>query len=124
MQETAVVLGKYTIPVKTYDAVIVGTGCAGLNAADRLYHYGWHDIAIVTDHINGGTSRNTGSDKQTYYKITLSGNEPDSIMDMAQTYFAGECVDGEHALCEAALSAKCDCVIWVYRSPQTVLANI
>ena len=54
-----------------------------------------------------GTSRNTGSDKQTYYKLTLSGGDPDSVRDMADTLFSGEAVDGDVALCEAALSAQC-----------------
>ena len=107
MQTTTVTLGGMTVPARIYDAVVVGTGCAGFNAADRLHHYGRTDIAIVTDHVKGGTSRNTGSDKQTYYKLTLSGDEPDSVKLMAETYFAGQCMDGEHALCEAALSAKC-----------------
>ncbi len=68
---------------------------------------GQRDIAIVTDHKNAGTSRNTGSDKQTYYKLTLAGGEPDSVMEMAKTLYEGQCVDGDQALCEAALSAPC-----------------
>ena len=59
---TNVTLGEWTLPARVYDAVVVGTGCAGFNAADRLHHYGRTDIAIITDHRNGGTSRNTGSD--------------------------------------------------------------
>lgn len=107
MERTTVTIQGLSLPARVYDAVVVGTGCAGFNAADRLYHYGRRDIAIVTDHVKGGTSRNTGSDKQTYYKLTLSGGEPDSVEQMAQTYFEGQCMDGEHALCEAALSARC-----------------
>jgi succinate dehydrogenase/fumarate reductase flavoprotein subunit len=93
--------------VFSYNSIIVGTGAAGFNAADRLYSYGQKDIAVVTDHINAGTSRNTGSDKQTYYKLTLSGDDPDSIGELAQSLFAGQCVDGDIALAEAALSAQC-----------------
>jgi succinate dehydrogenase / fumarate reductase, flavoprotein subunit len=96
-----------SFPAYCFHTVIVGTGCAGLNAADRLYHYGQTDIALLTDHENGGTSRNTGSDKQTYYKLTLSGDTFDSAYEMAETLFSGQCVDGEHALCEAALSVPC-----------------
>jgi len=107
MNTFTVALSHYQLTARVYDAVVVGTGCAGLNAADRLHHYGRTNIAIVTDHLKGGTSRNTGSDKQTYYKLTLSGDEPDSVAAMAETYFAGQCMDGEHALCEAALSTKC-----------------
>lgn len=88
------------------NTVIVGTGAAGYNAADRLFSCGQPDIAIVTEGINRGTSRNTGSDKQTYYKLTLSGGDQDSVREMAQTLFEGQCVDGDIALCEAALSAQ------------------
>lgn len=86
---------------------VVGTGAAGLNAADCLWKNGQKDIVVVTEHLKAGTSRNTGSDKQTYYKLTLSGAEPDSVREMAQTLFAGQCVDGDIALCEAALSTQC-----------------
>ena len=37
MQTTTVTLGEYTLSARIYDAVVVGTGCAGFNAADRLY---------------------------------------------------------------------------------------
>ena len=93
-------------PVYTVNTVVVGTGAAGYNAADRLYELGQTDIAIVTEHINAGTSRNTGSDKQTYYKLTLSGGDTDSVRDMAQTLYEGQAVDGDIALCEASLSAQ------------------
>ena len=52
-------------------------------------------------------ARNTGSDKQTYYKLSLAGNTPDSVRDMAETLYNGGCVDGDIALCEAALSSRC-----------------
>ncbi len=107
MKTTSIRLNGMEIPVSIRDVLVVGTGCAGYSAADRLYQYGVRDIAIVTDDRLAGTSRNTGSDKQTYYKLTLSGDTPDSVRDMAETYFAGQCMDGEHALCEAALSAGC-----------------
>ena len=89
------------------NTVIVGTGCAGFNAADSLYDLGQRDIAIVTEDITMGTSRNTGSDKQTYYKLTMSGDAPDSVAEMATTYFAGGSMHGDIALIEAALSARC-----------------
>ena len=86
--------------------LVIGSGAAGLNAAVSLYKEGAKDIAIVTEGMLMGTSRNTGSDKQTYYKLTTCGGEPDSIRRMAQTLFEGQCVDGDLALCEAALSAR------------------
>ena len=82
-------------------------GAAGFQSALRLYQNGEWDLTVVTENINAGTSRNTGSDKQTYYKLTLSGKDPDSVENMAEDLFAGQCVDGDQALCEAALSARC-----------------
>ncbi len=95
--------------MKTYDfdAVVIGTGCAGYNCADWLYDLGYKNIAIMTERKNAGTSRNTGSDKQTYYKLSLAGDEGDSVMNMAETLFGGGAMDGDVALCEAANSAKC-----------------
>lgn len=106
MTESTLTLAGRQIKVYSLNTVVVGTGAAGYNAADRLWGFGQRDIAIVTEHINAGTSRNTGSDKQTYYKLTLSGGDPDSVREMAQTLFEGQCVDGDNALCEAALSAQ------------------
>ena len=97
----------YTAKVYRCNTAVVGSGAAGFNAADRLWQLGQHDIVLVTENRAGGTSRNTGSDKQTYYKLTLSGGEPDSVREMADTLFAGRCVDGDLALCEAALSSQC-----------------
>lgn len=95
------------IPAAKADAVVVGTGAAGYNAALRLFDGGMQDIVIVTEGITAGTSRNTGSDKQTYYKLSLSGDFPDSPHAMAQDLFAGKCVDGDIAYAEAALSVRC-----------------
>lgn len=106
MGQTTLRFGGYQIPVFTKNTVVIGTGAAGYNAADRLVQYGQREVAIVTEGVCAGTSRNTGSDKQTYYKLTLSGEDSDSVRRMAQTLFDGQCVDGDHALCEAALSAQ------------------
>lgn len=86
--------------------VVAGSGAAGFNAADRLRQYGVEDVVLVTENINAGTSRNTGSDKQTYYKLSLAGGQRDSVRRLAEVLFEGGCVDGDHALCEAALSCQ------------------
>ena len=91
----------------SYHTVIIGSGCAGYHAAERLYDLGVTDIAILTEGRTCGTSRNTGSDKQTYYKLSLCGGEGDSVREMAQTLFDGGAVNGDTALCEAAYSARC-----------------
>lgn len=89
----------------TYEAIVIGTGAAGYNAACRLKQFG-KNVAIVTEATGYGTSRNTGSDKQTYYKLGLGGDSPDSVYKMAENLFAGGSVDGDNALCEAALSVR------------------
>ncbi|MCL2499429.1 MAG: FAD-binding protein [Defluviitaleaceae bacterium] len=90
-----------------YHTLVIGSGCAGYNAADNLHNLGVTDIAVVTEGREMGTSRNTGSDKQTYYKLTLAGEEPDSVYDMARTLFDGGAVHGDTVLIEAACSVKC-----------------
>ena len=90
-----------------YHTLIIGTGCAGYNAADKLYDLGVKDIAIITEGRYMGTSRNTGSDKQTYYKLSLCGSDGDSVREMADTLYSCGGVMGEHALCEAAYSTRC-----------------
>lgn len=96
----------YRIPVVTANTVVVGTGAAGYCAADRLVGFGQSDVVMVTDKVHAGASRNAGSDKQTYYKLTLAGGEPDSVRELAQTLFAGGSMDGDIALAEAAWSAR------------------
>ncbi|HHW71521.1 MAG TPA: FAD-binding protein [Clostridiales bacterium] len=107
MDKRTVNLEGIDFDVYSLNTIVVGTGAAGFNAADTLYSLGQRDIAILTEGVDMGTSRNTGSDKQTYYKLTLAGDEPDSIQAMAQTLFDGGSMHGDIALVEAALSAKC-----------------
>jgi succinate dehydrogenase / fumarate reductase flavoprotein subunit len=95
------------IPVIPLNTAVVGFGAAALNAADRLFDLGQKDIALVCENTGLSTSRNTGSDKQTYYKLSLSGEDGDSVRALARTLYGGKCVDGDIALCEAALSAQC-----------------
>ena len=93
--------------IKDYDTLVIGTGAAGYNAANRICEIGKKRVCIVSEGVTCGTSRNTGSDKQTYYKLGLGGSAPDSVRSMAETLFGGGCVDGDNALAEAALSPRC-----------------
>lgn len=88
------------------NTIVLGSGAAGFNAASRLKSLGVEDLAIVTEGIKCGTSRNTGSDKQTFYKLSLAGSDDDSVRALALDLFKGRAVDGEIALCEAALSTS------------------
>lgn len=98
-------VNEYEVETIKVNTCVVGTGAAGYNAACRLKKKGLGDLLLISENKLGGTSRNTGSDKQTYYKLTLSGDTPDSVQEMAETLFQGKAVDGDIALCEAALSA-------------------
>jgi len=89
----------------TFHTLVIGSGCAGFNAADWLYDLGVKDIALIAEGINMGTSRNTGSDKQTYYKLAIAGPGADSVYEMAKTLFSGGSVHGDTALVEATSSA-------------------
>lgn len=93
--------------IKKYDVIVVGSGAAGFSTADWLYSFGIENICIVTEGINCGTSRNTGSDKQTYYKLDICGNNGDSIKKMAQDLSAGGAMNGSDAFIEAANSVRC-----------------
>ena len=88
----------------TARTVVVGSGCAGLNAADTLAALGEKSLLLVTEDMNAGTSRNTGSDKQTYYKLSLAGDEGDSVGALAHDLHYPD-VNGDTALCEAVASA-------------------
>lgn len=91
-------------PVVRLQALVVGSGAAGLACACMLRDRGV-DAALLTEAMCAGTSRNTGSDKQTYHRLSLL--DGDSVNQMTADLFAGGAVDGDNALCEAALSAAC-----------------
>ncbi|MHA1698571.1 MAG: FAD-binding protein, partial [Promethearchaeota archaeon] len=87
---------------------VVGSGAAGLNAAIHCAEFGIdpEKIVLVTDGWGSGTSYNAGSDKQTYYKLSISGKGTDSPYLMAKDLFSGKAMHGDIALCEAAGSIE------------------
>jgi len=109
MTQTYIEIPGARLPVYCLDTLVIGSGCAGWNAADCLHDLGRRDIAVVTDGRERGTSRNAGSDKQTYYKLSLGGDAPDSVPQMTADLFAGGGMHGDHALAMAAGSVKCFC---------------
>ncbi len=94
------------IPVTRIHTLVLGSGAAGLNAAAQLYLNGVKDLMILTEGLSMGTSINTGSDKQTYYKLSMCGGEANSPRAMAETYFANGSMHGDLALVESSLSAR------------------
>ncbi len=100
------VQGEGSIPCTWVHSLVIGSGAAGLNAAVQLVRNGVQDVLILTEGLSKGTSINTGSDKQTYYKLSLCGSEPDSPHLMAESYLSGGSMHGDLALIEASLSAR------------------
>lgn len=92
--------------VRRVHTLVIGSGAAGLCAAVRLHALSVTDVLICTEGLRMGTSINTGSDKQTYYKLGMYGAEPDSPVLMARDLFAGGAVHGDLALVEAAVSQQ------------------
>ena len=92
--------------IQQVHTLVIGSGAAGLCAAVRLRAEGVNDVRIVTEGLAAGTSINTGSDKQTYYKLSLCGDERDSPVEMAKTYMQAGAMHGDLALVEAAVSAR------------------
>lgn len=88
----------------TLDAVVIGSGAAGLACCERLHGHGVTDIALVTNYLGGGTSNLSGSDKQTYYKMGISGRDSDSPLEFAETLTAGGMMHGDLAYIEGVLS--------------------
>lgn len=93
-------------PVYSVNTLVIGSGAAALKAVLSLHERGQRDLAIITEKWGGGTSNNSGSDKQTYYKLSLSGGIPDSPLEMAKDLYNGGCMHGDIALCEAQHSAQ------------------
>ncbi len=97
---------QVSVPVTWVHTLVIGSGAAGLNAAVQLRAGGVDDVLIVTEGLEMGTSINTGSDKQTYYKLSLCGDDADAPRIMAENYFAGGSMHGDLALVEASTSAR------------------
>lgn len=106
MQQSTVTINALTLPVITVNTAVVGSGAASLNCAIQLDRLGCSDLVILTESLGGGTSNNTGSDKQTYYKLSVAGDGSDSPAEMAKSLFDGGAMHGDLALVEATLSAQ------------------
>ncbi len=88
------------------NTLVIGSGAAGLAAAVRLRKLAVSSMAVYTEGLAMGTSVNTGSDKQTYYKLGMYGSEADAPVLMAKDLAAGGSMHGDIALIEASVSAQ------------------
>ncbi len=105
MKKEYISIQGINLPFYRCHSLIIGSGAASLNCAYHLVDFGVDDVLIATECLGGGTSNNAGSDKQTYYKLSLFGEEKDSVYEMANTLFSGGSMHGDIALIEAALSS-------------------
>ncbi|MFW5803577.1 MAG: FAD-binding protein [Verrucomicrobiota bacterium] len=107
MEQSTITLktGK-NLPLTRVHTLVIGSGAAGLNTALQLRNQGIEDLLVVSEGLEMGTSHNTGSDKQTYYKLALCGEDLDAPRTMAENYFAGGSMHGDLALVEASQSAR------------------
>ncbi len=101
----AQIAGLPDVPVYAANTIVIGSGAAGLNCAEQLHRLGERSLAVVTERLGAGTSNNSGSDKQTYYKLGIFGDVPDSPMELARTLFQGGMCHGDIAYVEALGSA-------------------
>ncbi len=112
--QSEVQMAGMALPVYSLNTVVVGSGAAGLNCAARLFRemeeIGAEDprceVAVVTIGMGTGTSHNAGSDKQTYYKLGMQGEEGDTALDFARTLTAAGCCHGDVALVEGENSLR------------------
>lgn len=94
--------------VAKYHSIVIGSGAAGLSCALELTkrNIPAESILIITEHLGGGTSFDAGSDKQTYYKMSIVGDSPDAPVAMAHTLYDGGAMHGDIALIEATCSTQ------------------
>jgi len=111
---STLVVAGVSVPVRRCGVLVIGSGAASLAAADRLSALAAQaggetiasDTVVVTESLAGGTSRNTGSDKQTYYRLSLADRAGDSAYEMAAALSSGGAVHGDIALAEALGSVE------------------
>ena len=92
------------IGVYRCEALVLGSGAAGLRAAVELKRRGV-DVMIATQNVFGGTSACSGSDKQTLHAASGSGRG-DDFDALAEALGAGGAMDEDVAYVEAVGSPR------------------
>jgi succinate dehydrogenase / fumarate reductase flavoprotein subunit len=89
----------FRVPLYACEALVLGSGAAGLRAAVELKRRGV-DVCVATQNLYGGTSACSGSDKQTLH--TASGSRRGDDFDaLAAALGAGGAMDEDTAYVEA-----------------------
>ncbi|MFW6189236.1 MAG: FAD-binding protein [Planctomycetota bacterium] len=115
IERSQIELEGLTLPVHRLNTAVVGSGAAGLNCAARLFREMEETgvvnpaerVAVVTAGMGSGTSHNSGSDKQTYYKLGMRGEQGDTAAEFAETLTRAGCCHGDLALIEGENSLRC-----------------
>lgn len=102
--DASVSVGGIALPVCQCEAVVLGSGAAGLRAAVELKRRGV-DVLVVTQNLFGGTSACSGSDKQTLH-AAAGGGRGDDFDALAQALGAGGAMDEDVAYVEAVGSPR------------------
>ena len=89
----------FGVPLYACEALVLGSGAAGLRAAVELKRRGV-DVLIATQNLYGGTSACSGSDKQTLHTASGSGRG-DDFNALAVALGAGGAMDEDAAYVEA-----------------------
>jgi succinate dehydrogenase/fumarate reductase flavoprotein subunit len=93
-----------TLPVHRCEALVLGSGAAGLRAAVEMKRRGV-DVLVATQLVYGGTSACSGSDKQTLHTASNSGRG-DDFDALAAALGAGGAMDEDTAYVEAVGSLR------------------
>jgi succinate dehydrogenase/fumarate reductase flavoprotein subunit len=102
-KETVLARG-FSIPVHRSEALVLGSGAAGLRAAVEMKRRDL-DVLIVTQSAFGGTSACSGSDKQTLHTANSAG-KGDDYRAMADALGAGGAMNEDAAYIEAVGSSR------------------
>ncbi|MGO9419189.1 FAD-binding protein [Roseiarcus sp.] len=103
IRETVATRG-FSIPIYRSEALVLGSGAAGLRAAVEMKRRDV-DVVVATQSAFGGTSACSGSDKQTLHTANGSGRG-DDFRAMAEALGAGGAMDEDTAYIEAVGSPR------------------
>lgn len=97
--DTVFAIAGHKIPVFRSEALVLGSGAAGLRAAVELARSGV-DVVVATQTLFWGTSACSGSDKQTLHTAATS-RRGDDFVALAQAIGGGGAMDADTAYVEA-----------------------
>jgi succinate dehydrogenase/fumarate reductase flavoprotein subunit len=97
--EDTLKLEGINIPVHRVQALVLGSGAAGLRAAVEMKREGV-DVVVASTGLFSGTSACSGSDKQTLHTAGTS-NRGDNFVQLAKDISSGGCMDKDTAYIES-----------------------